>query len=200
VAEKWNISGTYFETCNCEVACPCVFLSAPSTGECTVFIGWHIEKGNFGGVDLAGLNAALAVYSPGHMLEVPWKAALYLDSAASEAQNKAIAQIFSGQAGGHPAVLGQHIGEVLGVKNTAIKYQAEGKRRRLQIDGVADAEIAALKGQNSADITISNHPLCVAPGYPAVVGKSEKLSYHDHGLQWELSGKTGFYSPFNYQG
>jgi hypothetical protein len=200
MAEKWTISGTYFETCNCEAACPCVFLSAPSAGECTVCIGWHIEKGNFGGVDLAGLNAALAVYSPGHMLEVPWKAALYLDSAASEVQSKALAQIFSGQAGGHPAVLGQHIGEVLGVKNTAIKFQAEGKRRRLQIDGVADAEIAALKGQNGADITISNHPLCVAPGYPAVVGKSEKLSYQDHGLHWELSGKTGFYSPFSYQG
>lgn len=200
MAEKWNITGTYFETCNCEAACPCVFLSAPSTGECTVFVGWHIEKGNFGDVNLAGLNAALAVYSPGHMLEVPWKAALYLDSAASEAQNKAMAQIFSGQAGGHPALLAQHIGEVLGVRNTAIKYQADGKRRRLQIDGIAEAEIAALTGQNGADITIGNSPLCIAPGYPSVVGKSEKLSYHDHGLQWELSGKNGFYSPFSYQG
>ena len=35
-ATEWEISGTYFEACNCEIACPCVFLSAPTTGDCTV--------------------------------------------------------------------------------------------------------------------------------------------------------------------
>jgi hypothetical protein len=34
----WQISGTYGEACNCEPACPCVFLSPPTTGECTVLI------------------------------------------------------------------------------------------------------------------------------------------------------------------
>ncbi len=48
MAEKWNLSGTYFETCNCEVACPCVFLSPPSTGECTVLVAWHVDKGRYG--------------------------------------------------------------------------------------------------------------------------------------------------------
>jgi hypothetical protein len=38
MAESWKVRGTYFETCNCAVACPCVFLSAPTDGECTVLI------------------------------------------------------------------------------------------------------------------------------------------------------------------
>ncbi len=199
MANEWKLSGTYFETCNCEAACPCVFLSPPTTGECTVFVGWHIEKGNFGAVNLDGLNVALAIYSPGHMAEVPWQVALYLDETANPDQGNALAQIFSGQAGGHPARLGQHIGEVLGVAHTAIDYQAEGKRRSLHIDGIVEAEIEAVGGQNGADVTIDSHPLCIAPGYPVVVARSKKLSYQDHGLQWELSDKNGFYSPFSYQ-
>jgi hypothetical protein len=199
MANEWKLSGTYFESCNCEAACPCVFLSAPSTGECTVVVGWHIDHGHFGAVNLDGLNVVLAVYSPGHMIEVKWQAALYLDSAASQEQGNALAQIFSGQAGGHPARLGQHIGTVLGVANKAIDYTAAGKRRSLRINGILDVEIEAMGGQNNADITIEGHPLCIAPGYPVVVSKSKQLNYQDHGLKWELSDKNGFYSPFSYQ-
>ncbi|MFP6650784.1 MAG: DUF1326 domain-containing protein, partial [Dehalococcoidia bacterium] len=57
-ATKWSISGTYFEACNCEIACPCVFLSAPTDEDCTVLIAWHIESGSFGDTALDGLNVA----------------------------------------------------------------------------------------------------------------------------------------------
>ena len=70
MADNWTISGDYFEACNCEAACPCVFLSPPTTGECTLLVGWHIDSGNMNGADLGGLNVALAVHSPGHMIEV----------------------------------------------------------------------------------------------------------------------------------
>ena len=110
----WHLKGVYFETCNCEVACPCVFLSEPSTGECTVLIGWHIEDGSDGDVSLDGLSVALAVHSPGHMMETPWRAAAYVDDRADEAQQQSLLKIFGGQAGGHPARLGSHIGELLG--------------------------------------------------------------------------------------
>lgn len=200
MSAPWTLTGTYFEACNCDVACPCVFLSAPTTGECTVLIGWHIDKGSSANVALNGLNVALAVYSPGHMLTTKWKAALYLDDKASEAQKAALMQIFTGQAGGHPAVLVSFVGEVLGIKSVGIDYHAEGKRRSLKIADVVDAEIEAISGAGGADVTISGHPLAVAPGYTATVAKSKQLSYHDHGLQWEISEKTGFFSPFAYQG
>jgi len=114
----WNLTGTYFETCNCEAACPCVFLSPPSTayrnwfvgwfrcmcwtcgaqtadgllpgwtsiGECTVLGAWYIDQGRSDDVALDGLNVVLAVHSLGHMMQVQWKAALYLDDKVSEAQ------------------------------------------------------------------------------------------------------------------
>ena len=68
-------AGSYFEACNCDLACPCVFLSPPTSGNCTVLLAWHIDQGRFGEVNLDGLNAVLAAHSPGPMLEVKWKVA-----------------------------------------------------------------------------------------------------------------------------
>lgn len=200
MAEQWKLDGTYFEACNCEVACPCIFLGPPSEGACTALVAWHIDQGHCGDVTLDGLNVALAIHSPGHMLEVPWKVAVYLDARASRDQKDALTRIYGGQAGGHPALLGEHIGEVLGIGDAEIDYRAEGKRRSIRVGEMAEAEIEAASGQNEADITINNHPLAVAPGYPAVVAKSIKLVYRDHGYEWEISERNGYFSPFTYQG
>jgi hypothetical protein len=196
---SWKIAGTYFEACNCEVACPCVFTSPPTSGECTVLIAWHINQGRFGEIELDGFNAVLVVHSPGHMLEVKWKVALYVDELANQGQQDALTQIFSGQAGGHPAGLAPMIGEVLGIKPAPIEYRSEGKRRSLRLGSVAEAEIEGLPGQDGGDVTIGNHPFTAVPGFPAVVAKSKQMSFSDYGLKWEISNKSGFFSPFVYQ-
>jgi len=195
---SWNLKGQFFESCNCEAACPCVFLSPPTEDECTVLVGWHIDEGEFDDTRLDGLNVALAVHSPGHMAQVKWQVALYLDDRASEAQSGALATIFSGQAGGHPARLAEHIGEVLGAGPASIEFESAGRRTSMKIAGIADVAIAAVAGQGDAEVTVEGHPLAIAPGFAMVVSRSEHLTYDDHGMQWELSGKNGSYSPFTY--
>jgi hypothetical protein len=164
-----------------------------------VLVGWHIEQGRFGQATLDGLNVAMAIYSPGDMGLGNWQAALYMDEKASDAQKTALTQIFGGQAGGQPAGLAAAVGKVLGVSSKKMDYQANGKKRSLEIAGVAKAEIEAIEGLDGAEVTIANNPSGVAPGYPAVQAKSKQLSYHDYGMNWEISGKNGFYSPFAYQ-
>ncbi|HKV53840.1 MAG TPA: DUF1326 domain-containing protein [Candidatus Binataceae bacterium] len=197
MSESWSLKGSYFETCNCETACPCVFLSPPTEGDCTVLLAWHVDEGRFGDIPLKGLNVALAVYSPGHMAKVKWKAGLYLDERASGEQREALTKIFSGQAGGHLGRVAQHIGEVLGVRSVSIEYRAEGKRRSVRVGNVADAAIQAIEGP-AGEVAVSGHPLAIAPGFPAIVSRSEKLHYQDHGYSWEISERNGFYSPFQY--
>lgn len=197
----WNVSGSFFEACNCEAVCPCVVLSPPTTGECTALVGWHIETGEFDGLGLTGLNVAIAVHSPGHMATTPWRAAVYLDDRATEDQATALGAIFSGASGGHPAVLASHIGEVLGVATAPIAFDSDGSSRALRIGEVADVKVTALAtGQGGEPITISNHPLAIAPGYEAVAGRSDHLRYTDHGYEWELSGRSCLMSPFSYEG
>lgn len=194
----WELAGTYFEACNCTTACPCVFLSAPTEGECTALVAWHIDQGHFADVTLDGFNVALAVYSPGHLAEVKWNVALYLDERANDARKDALLNIFSGQAGGHPSVLASHIGNILGVAHVPIVYQADGRKRRLRVGGLAETEIEGIAGQSGAEVTIQNHPLCIAPGYPATAARSAHLRFDDHDLHWDISDRNGFYSPFSY--
>jgi hypothetical protein len=177
-----------------------VFLSPPTSGDCTAIVAWHIEDGSFDGLALDGLNVALAVHAPGHMAQTQWRAALYLDETASEAQAGALGAIFSGASGGHPAVLGAHIGEVLGVASVPIAFEADGSSRALRITDVVDVKITALEGQGGGQVTIANHPLAVSPGYEAVASRSDHLRYTDHGYEWDLSDRNGFFSPFSYAG
>lgn len=196
----WNVSGTYFEACNCEAACPCVFLGPPTTGECTALVAWHIDDGSHDGTELSGLNVALAVHAPGHMTDGDWRAAVYLDDSASEAQSGALGTIFSGAGGGHPAVLASFIGEVMGVASAPMKFESDDSGCALRIGDVADVKISAIAGQGDARVTIGNHPLAVAPGFEIVTSRSDHLRYADHGYEWELSGRNGFFSPFAYEG
>ena len=196
---SWKIAGSYFEVCNCDVACPCLFLSPPTSGDCTLLIAWHIDHGRFGQIDLDGFNAVLAAHSPGHMLQVKWKVALYVDERANQGQQDALTQIFSGQAGGPPAGFAPFIGEALGVKTAAIEYRAEGKRRSIRLGDIAGAEIDGLPGPDGNDVTVANAPFATDPGVPLVVAKSKQMRFSDYGLKWEVSNKTGFFSPFSYQ-
>lgn len=196
----WNVSGTYFESCNCEAACPCVFLSPPTDGECTAVLGWHIDNGEFNGLSISGLNVALAVYVDGHMGAGGWRVALYADDQASEQQTEALGAIFSGAAGGHPAVLAGFIGEVMGVASAAISFDSDSSSLTCKVGEIADVQLAAIEGQGGSLVTVANHPLAVSPANPAVVARSEVFRYADHGFEWELSGRNGFFSPFQYEG
>jgi hypothetical protein len=165
-----------------------------------VLVGWHIESGQSGNTSLKGLNVAAFFYSPGPMHEGNWSAALYLDSRASAEQSDALGKIFSGQAGGAPAVLHPLISKVLGVKSADIAFHVEGRKRRMTIRDVGESEIEAIGGAGGADVTISNHPLAIAPGHPSIVSRSKQLTFSDHGYTFDLSGRTGQFSPFTYEG
>jgi hypothetical protein len=197
-AFPWHLEGDYFEACNCETACPCIWLKAPSEGNCKLLVAWHVERGRCDSVMLDGLNVALACYAPGTMIEGGWKVALYVDERADEAQTAALVRIFAGQAGGHPAVLASLVSEVLGVKKVPMAHEALGKERRLNLADVGEMHIRTIEGVTGAEATISNPPLCVVPSHPSVVASSETYRYRDYGFEWEFSGRNGFFSPFEY--
>ncbi len=195
----WRLEGRYFETCNCETACPCIWLAEPSEGQCKLLVAWHIETGHYQAVGLDDLNVALACFAPGNMIEGGWQAALYLDQRASPKQTEALQTIFSGQAGGHLAMLMQLVEGVWGIRQVEIDYHDDDRAPRLRIPGIAEAAIESIPGIAGGDSRIENPPLCVVPSHPSVVARAKHYRYHDHGQDWEFSGRNGFHSPFVYQ-
>lgn len=200
MAENWSVEGDYLEACTCRGACPCLMAATPTEGDCRAIVGWHVAKGRYGDAQLDGLNVAVALHSPGNMVEGNWDVVLYLDAAADESQKNALAAIFGGQAGGHPAVLASFIGKVLGVEQVPIRFEGEGRRRAFRIGDAAEAAVEALEGQGGAPITLQNHPVAVAPGQSLVVAKSSTLRHHAYGIDLALDGRTAYYSPFAYAG
>jgi hypothetical protein len=199
-SRDWKLEGDYFEGCNCDAICPCIFLLDPDKGNCNVTIAWHIEKGHYDQTRVDDLNAVAVFVAPGNMFTGPkMKAAFYIDQNASQDQTEALSKIFSGQVGGFFAAAASLIGEVLGIKSAPITFGTEGKRRWLHIPEYLNLEIEAIKGGDPIrDSLITNPAFTVAPGYDPVIGRSSKHIYKDHGFEWDSSGKNGFYSKFAY--
>ena len=95
------LKGKYFESCTCDTICPCLLLLDPTTGYCTAMLGWSIEKGHVGDVDVGGLKVGMFLHAPGNLLKGGFKVALYIDDNASNAQHQALKEAYHGIHGGH---------------------------------------------------------------------------------------------------
>jgi hypothetical protein len=62
----WRIEGTYFETCSCEVVCPCTASLALGADydRCKVTLVFHVTDGDMEGTDVGGLAVAAVADSP----------------------------------------------------------------------------------------------------------------------------------------
>jgi hypothetical protein len=199
---NWRLEGDYFEGCNCKSICPCLFKLDPTEGECKVVVAWHIEKGHFDDdISLDNLNVVYAVYTPGNMFTGPkWKLALYLDDRASQQQKDALTKIFSGQVGGFFGAAANLIGEVMGIKSVPIEFTAEGKKRKVEIPASLEMEIEGMSGSDAKEESVLVNPgFTIAPGYDPIIARSTKHTYNDHGLEWDNTGRNGFYSRFRYE-
>jgi hypothetical protein len=92
----WSVEGVEFGNCNCKYGCPCQFEDLPSHGDCQGFEVLRIDKGYFGEVDLAGLNAALVYAWPGAVFEGNGTMQAIIDERANERQRDALNTILHG--------------------------------------------------------------------------------------------------------
>jgi len=196
---SFTVKGQYFEACSCAVSCPCIWLGPATEDSCDVFFAWHITEGGRDGVDLAGLNAALAVHTPKQMTDGNWKVALYLDDKADTSQAEALGAIFSGQAGGHLANLAPLIGEVAGVKSVPITFDASDGARAVQVGDALTMRVEQVIGMDGENPAVITNPLLGAITQPVTQAKSVEVAYHD---VWEFttSERNSFITDFAYAG
>lgn len=200
---RWQITGDYFENCNCDVVCPCLLspnqplTSRPTAGACEVAFGFHIDRGSYGAATLDGLNVAMIARTPGPMAQGNWSVALYLDERANEQQRQAIQAIFTGAAGGPIAALTPLISTVLGVKALPITFRKEGKRRSVEIPSVMQLSVHPLPSMDpDKEIwAVNAHPF--ASEVAMAIG-DEKSTWTDYGMHWDNSGKNGHYAAINW--
>src|SRR5438132_541330 len=143
VGMAWSLQGTYFETCSCEVVCPCT--ASLSLGadydRCRVTLVFNVVDGNVEGTDVSGLKVAAVADTPKVMTDGNWRLGVVIDAAASDEQAAKLGAVFGGQLGGPMEALGPLVGENLGVERASIDVKEDGLRHSVKIGDSIDFEI-----------------------------------------------------------
>jgi hypothetical protein len=139
----WKLNLSYFESCSCDVVCPCTSSFAlPATHDrCRVALIFRVNDGEVDGTDVSGLNVAVLVDSPQVMIEGNWRIGVFLDAAASDEQADKLGAVFSGALGGPMAALGSLVSENLGVERVPIEIREDGLLHSVRIGDAVDIEI-----------------------------------------------------------
>jgi hypothetical protein len=140
---SWRIAGSYFETCSCDVVCPCTAsLSFGATNDyCRVVLVFNIKDGEVEGVDVSGLKVAAVADTPRVMTDGNWRLGVFMDAAASDEQAEKLGGVFSGALGGPMEALGPLIGENLGVQRAPIEVREDGLTHSVKIGDSVDFEV-----------------------------------------------------------
>src|SRR6202043_2934157 len=119
----WNLTGSYVETCSCELMCPCnlSFDHGATYDFCRVTLVFNIRSGQIDGTDIAGLKVAAIADTPKVMTEGNWRLGVFIDAAASDEQAAKLGAVFSGALGGPMQALAPLVGESLGVERAPIE-------------------------------------------------------------------------------
>jgi hypothetical protein len=140
---SWKLEGSYFETCSCDVVCPCTAsLALGATHDrCRVTLVFNVKQGEIEGIDVSGLVVAAVADTPKVMSEGSWRLGVFIDAAASDEQAEKLGGVFSGALGGPMQALSPLVGESLGVERAPIEVREDGLRHSLRIGDAVDFEI-----------------------------------------------------------
>src|SRR5579862_1236773 len=189
----WKIEGTYFESCSCDLVCPCTasLANGATHDYCRVVLVFNVKDGEIEGTDVGGLSIAAVVDTPKVMTEGNWKVGVFIDDKASDEQAGKLGAVFGGQLGGPMEAIGPLVGENLGVERASFDVREDGLRHSVKIGNAVDIEIE--------DIV----PFGVETGEPArLVGifhpagpdltVAKALNAHVNAFGIEYEGKAAF--------
>jgi hypothetical protein len=142
-AVAWKLEGSYFESCSCEVVCPCTASLALGADydRCRVTLVFNVANGDVEGTDVSGLTVAAVADTPKVMTDGNWRLGIFIDAAASDEQADRLVAVFSGALGGPMAALAPLIGEMLGVERVPIEVREEGLSHSVRIGDAVDVQI-----------------------------------------------------------
>jgi hypothetical protein len=189
---SWKLEGSYFETCSCELMCPCnLTMDHGATYDyCRATLVFHIREGEIEGTDVAGLSAVVIADTPKVMTEGNWRLGIFVDDQASDEQTEKLGQVFGGQLGGPMGGLTPLVGEMLGVERAPIEVREDGVRHSVRVGDAIDFEVEDIVpfGVENGDPVRFNgmfHPV----GSDLTMAEAKRSQINAFGIEYE--GKSG---------
>jgi hypothetical protein len=189
----WKLEGSYFETCSCEVVCPCTASLALGADydRCKATLVFHIKQGDVEGTDVSGLTVAAIADTPKVMSDGDWRLGVFIDGAASDEQAEKLGGVFSGALGGPMEALGPLVTENLGVERAAIEVREDGLTHSIRIGDMVDFEVEdvvsfGVESGEPARLTGIFHPA----GNELTIAKATRSRIDAFGISYE--GRSAF--------
>jgi hypothetical protein len=200
---RWQIRGTYFESCNCDAICPCRRIDGrpggrSTHGTCEGVLSWLIEDGIADGVDVSGLPVAMALRYSDDEEGSPWSWVLYVDERATTAQHDALVSVYGGALGGDAVVQfpwAYKPSNQLAVRRAAFEVDHRERRQRLRVRDLVRVSIRGAYG-GPEQVT------CIIPGHERSGEEliANEIVVADDLLQFSHRGVCGYQSTFDYEG
>lgn len=198
----WQVEGTYFENCSCDMVCPCTTsgLSEPADYErCQVVLAFHVDSGAVEGVDVSNLSVAVLADTPQLMADGNWRVGLFMDEKASKEQADKLAGVFSGQLGGPMGMVAPLVGEMLGIEVAAIEYTDDGRHHRLKIGDAVDIEVEDFVPPANPEGEVSKLTGMFHPANSTLtIARATASRVNAFGLEFSNKGKNGHSAPFSW--
>lgn len=198
----WRLEGSFFESCPCDVVCPCItsaFTMPADVERCRMLFVFHIESGEIEGVEVNGLNVAMVGDTPPVMWDGNWRVGMFMDAAASPEQADKLGALFSGQLGGPMEMLAGLIGENLGVEVVPIEYADDGRRHRARIGDFAEVEVEDFVPPQNPEgevykLTGLFHPV----NSTLNIARATAAPFNAFGMEYSHDGKFGDSTNFSW--
>jgi hypothetical protein len=190
---SWNLEGSYFESCSCDVMCPCVAsMSLGATQDyCRIVLVFNVKQGDVEGTDASGLTVAAVADTPKVMTDGNWKIGVFIDDSATDEQAEKLGGVFSGALGGPIEALGPLIGENLGARRAPIEVRDDGLKHSIKVGDEVDIEIEDVVpfGLESGEPPVLTGIFHVA-GPELTVARTTRSEVDAFGISYE--GKSAF--------
>ena len=199
----YKLEGTLLEVCTCNILCPCWVGEDPDNPTCDSIFAYHIDRGSVNGTDVTGHTVALFVHIPGNVLKGNWKVALFVDDKATDQQQDALVNVWSGKLGGPVADVAQLVGEVVSVEKIPITYEIQEGKGTIKIGSIAEAEMEPYRGPTGQVTTLNESIFTTIPGAPAWVAKASRYvrKSSKYGLKdIDLQGHNAIQGSFSFVG
>jgi hypothetical protein len=176
---KWQLTATVAESCSCTISCPCNFGGEPSRMPCEGNRLIAIEKGNYAGVDLAGVQM-LVTFNMRNWSKI------YVSDKVSDRQMKAVEALL-------PLAFAGFQRGMLSFTKAPITIEATESRVRFS-GPESSVDMEVMRGFNGQAVKVANLPSPVFQDYTQFRSVAHTHTSATH--SWNHKGTNGFTSKW----
>ena len=195
----WQVKGTYFETCSCNVVCPCAVASfdiGADYDRCAFALVFSVAKGEIDGTDVSGTRVVAIGDTPKVMTDGNWSLGMFIDAETDEQVEK-LGGVFGGAMGGPMEGIAALVGDMRGIERATIEVKEDGLAHSVKIGKEVEFAVEDVvplgveTGEPSRAVGISHFA-----GSELTISKATEASINAFGI--EVDGKSAFSTPFSW--